>query len=291
MRTSSLAPKTVAVKVRTTRQRMGEGLSIAQLHGQHLPDHLGPFLAFDHFEMAQPFFPPHPHAGFSAVTYMLPQSRGGFVNRDSRGNRSLIRPGALHWTQAASGLMHEEVPEERGVVCQGMQIFINLPVALKWSEPAVLHLEPEQLPRVATEGAEVRVVAGAHGATRAPFAPGTPVTLLDVVLAEGGSVAHPVPSGERRFAYVIEGSLELDGQRVDAGEAVGFSEAGREVRLHSAGGAQVLLAGGVPLNEPAMFYGPFCMSTREDIARAIARYEAGAMGALEASFSTEGEDR
>ena len=96
------------------------GLTIAQLHADVLGASLDPFLMCDCFWMAQPFFPPHPHAGFSAVTYMLPESDGGFVNRDSLGHRNLIRPGALHWTEAARGVMHEEVPITPGLSCQGL---------------------------------------------------------------------------------------------------------------------------------------------------------------------------
>lgn len=54
--------------------------------------------------MSEPTFPPHPHAGFSAVTYLFEDSGGALVNRDSLGDRSRIEPGALHWTQAARGI-------------------------------------------------------------------------------------------------------------------------------------------------------------------------------------------
>ena len=38
---------------------------------------MGHVLNVDHFHMSQPSFPPHPHAGFSAITWMLPWSQGG----------------------------------------------------------------------------------------------------------------------------------------------------------------------------------------------------------------------
>jgi len=76
--------------------------------------------------MRAPIFPPHPHTGFSAVTYMFEDSAGSFQNRDSLGDRALIHPGDLHWTQAGSGLMYEEVPSLPGTLCHGAQIFVNL---------------------------------------------------------------------------------------------------------------------------------------------------------------------
>lgn len=36
-----------------------------------------------------PTFPPHPHAGFSAVTYLFLDSETGIANRDSLGNSTL----------------------------------------------------------------------------------------------------------------------------------------------------------------------------------------------------------
>lgn len=281
--------KGVTARAEVPRRSRSAGLSIAQLHTEHLPDHLDPFLAFDHFEMAEPFFPPHPHAGFSAVTYMFPQSANGFLNRDSRGERIDIPPGALHWTGAGRGIMHEETPLRRGVVCHGLQIFVNLPASKKWMDPLVLHLDGAEVPKVSAGGALVRVVTGNHAGVASPLRPPTDVTLLDVTLEPNGAVEHAVPVGESRFAYVIDGAIETGAPgevvTVKRGAAVGFGDEGDRIRIKAVGGpAHVVLAGGTPLREPAVFYGPFCMSTQADIARAIHAYQSGAMGHLTPSF-------
>jgi len=281
-----LSPKTVSARAHVHRRSMSTGLSIAQLHTEHLPEHLDPFLAFDHFRMGEPFFPPHPHAGFSAVTYMFPQSANGFLNRDSRGERIEIHPGDLHWTCAGSGLMHEEVPIVDGVVCHGLQIFVNLPAAKKWTKPEVFHLRAADIPRVTAEGVDVRLVVGSHQGRTSPLAPPTEVSLLDVVLAPGGEFDHVAPGGESRFVYVIEGSVDVGSRtgptRLVAGDAAGFSQDGDSVLVRAVGGpAHVVVAGGRPLREPTVFYGPFCMTTREDVLRAVHDYETGKMGRLE----------
>lgn len=280
--------KTVTRRAHVPRRTVATGLSIAQLHGEQLPEHLDPFLGFDHFEMAEPFFPPHPHAGFSAVTYMFPQSKSGFVNRDSRGDRIDIRPGDLLWTCAGSGIVHEEIPAERGVVCHGLQIFVNLHSSKKWMTPEVLHLAAASVPRVVHGGCEVRVVVGRHGDVESPLVAPTEVTLLDVVLDAGASFEHTPRAGESRFVYVIDGEVSVGPEerplRLEKGEAAGFSEEGAHVRLRSSVGAHVVVAGGVPLREPVVFLGPFCMNTREDVMRAAANHQAGLMGHLERSF-------
>lgn len=284
-----MTPKTIDIVSHVQRHRRSAGLSIAQLHHEHLPQHLDPFLAFDHFEMAQPFFPPHPHAGFSAVTYMFPESANGFVNRDSRGETIDIHPGDLHWTAAGAGIMHEETPMRAGIVCHGLQIFVNLRSTQKWMPPQVLHLSAADVPTVRDSGVTARVVFGAHGDVRSPLQPPTVATLLDVQLAPGARLVHRPPRGEPRFCYVIEGEVQAgpeDAPRVlRTGDVAGFSEEGDEVIVSAAGGgAHVVIAGGLPIREPAVFYGPFCMNTSADIQRAIAAYKGGAMGHLEPSF-------
>jgi redox-sensitive bicupin YhaK (pirin superfamily) len=284
-----MSSKTVVHVSRIERRRRSAGLSIAQLHREHLPEHLDPFLAFDHFEMAQPFFPPHPHAGFSAVTYMFPESENGFVNRDSRGETIEIDPGDLHWTAAGAGIMHEEVPIRRGVICHGLQIFVNLASSKKWMTPLVLHLDVKDVPVVQTSSVITRVVFGSHGDVRSPIDVPTQATLLDVVLNPGGHFLHRPPPGETRFVYVIDGDLQVGPidrpTQLRAGDAAGFSTEGDDVLACAADHpAHVVVAGGRPLHEPVVFYGPFCMSNREDIERAIRDYEAGKMGRLDPSF-------
>jgi hypothetical protein len=67
------------------------GFQVSRVHGDQL--RWSPYLAIDHFYMSQPVFPSHPHAGFSAVTLIFEDSENTFVNRDSKGDMSLIRPG------------------------------------------------------------------------------------------------------------------------------------------------------------------------------------------------------
>jgi redox-sensitive bicupin YhaK (pirin superfamily) len=214
---------------------------------------------------------------------MLPESEGGFVNRDSRGDRSLIRPGALHWTEAARGMMHEEVPIEPGVVCQGLQIFVNLPSQLKLAEPRSYHLEPDDAPLVELEGASVRVLAGALDGLRSKVQPRTACALWDVTLNPRTSIALPLPEQWEAFGILTKGQLAgFDAQGL---AAVRFSKSAEELCL-SAGGETVRLVilAGQALNEPLAYGGPFVMNTAEQLRDARVRFMAGDMGQLSPSF-------
>ncbi|KAJ9521903.1 hypothetical protein QJQ45_024768, partial [Haematococcus lacustris] len=138
--TMSTVLRSVGRVVQLHQQRMSAGFSAFRLNGAQL--NVDPLLNIDWFDMSQPTFRPHPHAGFSAVTYLLPGSPGSFMNRDSRGNKEPIHPGLgfpyvsvlgeldmvvgacmmlrgaapcsctgdVHWTTAGGGVVHEEVP-------------------------------------------------------------------------------------------------------------------------------------------------------------------------------------
>jgi quercetin 2,3-dioxygenase len=45
---------------------------------------------------------------------------------------------------------------------------------------------------------------------------------------------------------------------------------------------EILLIGGVPLNEPVVRYGPFVMNTKEEILQAVEDYRNGKMGEITA---------
>ncbi|MEC5218164.1 redox-sensitive bicupin YhaK (pirin superfamily) [Actimicrobium sp. GrIS 1.19] len=261
----------------------GPGLRIAQLHEATLGASLDPFLMCDCFWMAQPFFPPHPHAGISAVTYMLPESEGGFVNRDSLGNRNLIQPGALHWTEAAAGMMHEETPIASGVTCQGLQIFVNLPSGLKLAEPRTYHLEPDAVPARDFAGAQVRVLAGKFDDSHAGVMPRTDCALWDVTLQANSTVTLPLPDHWHAFGILTKGSLA--GFSATGLAAVRFAADARQLVLAtSTEHARLVIFSGKPLNEPLAFGGPFVMNTTEQLQAAKRRFVAGEMGHLEASF-------
>jgi redox-sensitive bicupin YhaK (pirin superfamily) len=268
------------------------------LHPQdiHLLD---PFIGVDSYIMPQPFFPPHPHAGMSAVTLMLEQSEGGFINRDSLGDRSEIRPGDLHWTQAGAGMMHEEIPAQPGVAAQGLQVFVNLAAKHKQAPPAAFHIKHEDIPVFARAGVRVRAVAGQATVVEAgkttplqsPIARDahwlTQADMIDVRLAANQTVTLQVQAGKRAFFVLREGALQLDAQTVQAPAAVVFDDADAGSTIVLAAGntdAQGVLFSGVPLGEPIFPKGPFMGNTASDIAAYVNRFQRGEMGRLEKSF-------
>ena len=266
------------------RRDLSPGLSILHVHPESLGWNLDPVLQVDWFRMSRPYFRPHPHAGFSAVTYMLPESAGGFVNRDSRGDRSLIRPGALHWTEAGNGILHEEVPEKPGTACDGLQIFVNLPAARRLAEPRVFHVDPTNVPTFTIRASTIRVLAGDYPGVEAAISPGTTAVLWDVSMAAGSDVTLAVDPAWSLSGLLRSGSLLHAGGAAGPGTALQF-EPGDSLHLRAgAAGVRLAILGGRPLGETVVARGPFVMSTPEQLSEAEQRYRRGDMGHLSPSF-------
>ncbi len=280
-----MTERTVVEQLSLQRHHPAPGFSTHGLRGFARAS-IDPFLNLDDFHMSQPTFPPHPHAGFSAVTVMFEDSAGAFVNRDSLGDRSRIAPGDVHWTQAASGMMHEEIPEVPGVDSHGAQIFVNLSRAHKGAAPRAFHAAAKDIPVVTSKGARVRVLAGAVEGARSPLVELlTPVLLLDVHLEPGAHVVVPVAQAVNLFGVVIGGSGRTGTTALSNHDAVAYSRTGATVSFEAGEqGLHVLVGGGTPIDEPVVFGGPFAMTSREEVQQAMRRFQRGDMGRLEPSF-------
>jgi redox-sensitive bicupin YhaK (pirin superfamily) len=281
--------RTVQAVVELPLQRMSPSFRAYGLRSGG-PIALDPFLHLDDFEMSEPTFPPHPHAGFSAVTYMFEDSEGAFVNRDSLGDRSIIGPGAFHWTQAARGMMHEEIPERRGARCHGLQMFVNLREADKLAAPRAFHVAASDVPEVSpSEGVRVRVLAGSFAGVSSPLTELlTAVTFLDVHLGPNATVEVDAPAADTAFVFVVGGRGHVDGEAtvaLPAHSAAGFVGDGDRLRLVAGDdGLHVLVGVGTPIGEPVVFGGPFAMTNADALREANARFRRGEMGHLDPSF-------
>ena len=269
---------------RMQRANRGSQFRAYRLHGSD-PAQLDPFMGIDHAWMSAPTFPPHPHAGFSAVTYLFLDSETGIANRDSLGNSTLIQPGGLHWTAAGRGVIHEENPAVLGSTTHLLQIFVNLPRERQNEAPFALSLAPQNVPVANRPGARIRVPLGSFDGVHSPLAPPTDVTLLDITLEAGAELALPVAAGQRAFIMPIFGSAELDGEAFgldDLGAPVlpTATEATSHKLVARAGGAQVAVFIGRPLHQPVLSNGPMAFASQESLTAAATAYHSGEMGSL-----------
>ncbi|GAX79104.1 hypothetical protein CEUSTIGMA_g6544.t1 [Chlamydomonas eustigma] len=273
---TQIVRRSVENVVTLTKKVINPGFSAYRINSDAVRK-FDPFLNCDWFEMSQPTFPPHPHAGFSAISHLFEDSEGSFTNRDSKGDSSVICPGDTHWTCAASGIIHEEIPKEPGVMGKGLQIFLNLASQHKQTPPAAFKLHSKEVPvYTSPTGASVRVIAGGTQGVVSPLNDSllTKVTLLDIKLPPGSSFTHALPAEHNAVALIINGSASFGSNSavVIRQESVcEFGNDGDVIEMSSAfgenspGTIQVYLFSGLPLNEPIIWMGPFCGNSEEQV--------------------------
>ncbi|SHE61116.1 hypothetical protein SAMN04487965_0268 [Microbulbifer donghaiensis] len=249
------------------------------------PALIDPFLGIDHARISAPTFPAHPHAGFSAVSYVFADSETGIANRDSLGNRNLILPGGLHWMAAGRGVVHEEVPVEIGKAAHMLQIFINLPREAQSAEPFTMNLPPQDVPEVHLSGARIRNPLGSFGEKASPISPPTDVSLFDISLEEGVSLTLPVGAGQNAFVMPIDGNAVVDGHHLGGNDLTALLspaklEASEIGILAGESGFRAVLFAGRPLRLPVYWRGPMAMASTAALDAATAAYQRGDFGTI-----------
>jgi quercetin 2,3-dioxygenase len=233
--------------------------------------------------------PDHPHRGFETVTYML---SGEMEHRDSSGHAGRLRPGDVQWMTAGAGVVHSEMPSaefaRKGGRMHGFQLWVNLPKRDKMTKPRYQEIPGEQIPKATSADglAQVSVIAGEAMGQKAAIETRTPIVYLHYTIKPGGVITQTVPGAYNTFAYVIDGAglFGIERERAEDGQMVLFAQDGDEIRIENprdaSGTLDILLIGGMPLNEPVARYGPFVMNTREEIYQAMEDYRLGRMGAI-----------
>lgn len=274
-------PRTIKQVIEPNLVIEGAGVLLRRSIAPNRENLFDPFLLFDHFAFNDPIqgpiagFPMHPHRGIETVTYML---EGSVHHRDSLGNSGLIGSGDVQWMTSGSGIMHEEMPRrsEQGDV-YGFQLWVNLPAALKMSQPRYQEVNANTIPTIEKDGTKIRIVAGEVSGVEGPVTEiaANPV-YLDVELDQGSSFNYPIPSGHTTVAYVFEGEAEFgvnvdgSGQLVNAVHLIEFGDGDSlEVNTTPDSGVRFMLMAGAPFREPIVPYGPFVMNTPEEIQQAL----------------------
>jgi len=217
-------------------------------------------------------FGPHPHRGFETVTFIV---AGSLTHRDTGGHESVIERGGVQWMTAGRGLEHEEVspPDflERGGPLEILQLWINLPARLKFTEPGYTGLQKDGIPSFAADGVTVNLISGSWNGHHGPIESLTDVHMMTAELKAGSHIALPAPRGRNVFFYIVRGALTLG----NAFHLLDMNDDGDEVAVEAVTDALILFGHAAPLQEPVVAHGPFVMNTREEIYEAIRDYQAG----------------
>jgi redox-sensitive bicupin YhaK (pirin superfamily) len=235
----------------------------------------------------------HPHRGFETVTYIID---GTFVHEDSNGGGGVITDGDTQWMTAGSGLLHIEAPPEHlvlsGGLFHGIQLWVNLPKALKWSPPRYQDIRggDAQLLSSPDGGSLIRLIAGSVGEFEGPGSTHTPITLVHATVSPGAEVVLPWRPDFNALVYVLagQGTVGAEGRPVRKGQLAVFGPGGslRAAASTSQPSAEpnleILVLGGRPIREPIAMAGPFVMNTRLEVVQAFEDFQSGKLGTIPA---------
>lgn len=260
----------------------GAGVRLKRIFGYNERTLFDPFLLLDHFGSDNPAdytagFPWHPHRGIETVTYLL---KGEVAHGDSLGNSGVIRPGDAQWMTAGSGIIHQEMPRPGtgGGSMFGFQLWVNLPAALKMTDPRYRSVDSGEVPLIEKAGSKISVLAGSfegqHGATPDLY---VPVLYLVVEMDPGAELSFEINTDFNAAAYVWEGSLRSGGDSLAAGTLGRLAPGDADIHFEAdpKAGSRFVFFAGKPLNEPIAWGGPIVMNTRKELETAFAEYHAG----------------
>jgi redox-sensitive bicupin YhaK (pirin superfamily) len=241
-----------------------------------LPDkrrqRVGPFIFFDHMGPAE--FRPgtgvnvraHPHIGLATITYLF---EGEILHRDSLGYVQPIRPGAVNWMTAGTGIVHsEKVTDEvlaSGQRLHGLQTWVALPTEAEETDPSFEHYPAEVIPAIKVGGANIRVVLGSAFGVTSPVSTRSETLYVEVVLEPGQSV--DIPDAEELAIYVVDGTVAVNDEFVDAG-VLAVLESGASGAVTAESPARIMFAGGDALAGERYIWWNFVSSSRERIEQA-----------------------
>ena len=257
---------------------LGGGFTVRRMLPSAPRQSVGPFLFFDHFGpvIAGPTdnhdVRPHPHIGLATVTYLF---EGAMLHRDSTGVVQRIEPGAINWMTAGRGIVHSErTPDDlRGSTrrSHGLQLWAALPVEHEEDAPSFEHTSAAAIPRLAFDGATVRLLIGqAFGAT-SPVATLSPTLYADLALQPGAALQVPAAAAERAL-YSVDQAFNVDSAEVPAFTMVVLAP-GSEPTVRAPQGARIALVGGAPLGHRFIVWN-FVSSRKQRIVQAQDDWEA-----------------
>ena len=282
--------KNIAFKTRGHRADIGP-IEIYRLVSNNFVDHVGHFVFLDYIPpmmVSEKRLNPeaaHPHRGIATLTYSL---SGEMEHFDSRGHRGTIHSGGVQWMKAGNGIIHNEAPgpdsKTGGKLMHGFQFWVNLPAVNKKEDPEYLALQSEDLPLVelADNAGALKVVVGEFEGQTSKIPTYAQQYLYHIRLHSGKQLSLPTEDGLEFAAFLPQHNAIINGEACFSGDLIGFENQAGDIVIENSSENEIelILFGGEPYTEPYVAYGPFVMSSMEEIQQASLDYQSGKYGKM-----------
>ena len=172
----------------------------------------------------------HGHRDMEIITYSLD---GALEHKDSMGNGSVIRPGDVQRMSAGRGVMHSEFNPSASERVHLLQI---------WIQPDKVGGDPgyeEKHFDAKSKQGRLRLVASRDG-REGSVTVQQDASIYAALLDGPARIEHALDGGRHAYVHVARGSVTVNGERLDGGDALKLS-AESKVTLEGAAQAEVLL--------------------------------------------------
>lgn len=280
--TNMTSPRAIQKAFLAREQSEGAGARVRRSIGTIQQKHLTPFLMLDHFNVPPGAgFPDHPHRGQETITYLM---QGSVDHEDFAGGKGTINTGDLQFMTAGRGVVHSEMPGTSSETNVGLQLWVDLPKHLKYTEPRYRDLRAAEIPLATSEDNKVsiKVISGRSlGVDSVKDLAYTPVWFLDVKIQPGGTLTQELPANWNAFAYTFSGLTSFkngsDSSPVQPYHNVIFSQKGDSVVASVEEGASepghFILVAGEPQDQEIVQYGPFVVNSRQEVMQALTDFQ------------------
>ncbi|MFK7807069.1 MAG: pirin family protein [Saprospiraceae bacterium] len=254
--------------------------------GDHT-DYVSPFVLFDEFGPVNinagddPLrVDAHPHAGVIPTTYFL---SGSGHHKDSLNYDFQIAKGDFMLFSSGKGAIHMEESGnelyEKGGSYHGFQIWLNMPAEYKFIDPTTYVFQADKMGEIDNDQFSAKVILGDLQDAKSKIQTLSPTFYYHIKIKPNGRIDIPTDPLHNAFVYNINGSVELEGQKLlTKNQVVLYQRGDSVINLYSKEGAEMLVLGGQPLNEPVFSYGPFVMNNEDQMRKTVQAYQNGEMG-------------
>lgn len=212
----------------------------------------------------------HPHIGLQTFTWLI---EGEVLHRDSLGNEQVIRPGQVNLMTAGRGIVHTEDSLHDGQALHAAQLWIALPPDAQDCAPDFAHYP--DLPRWQEGGARLTLLAGRYGERSAPTRLYSPLLGMDISCAEATALELQLDPDFEYGLLPLAGEVGIGEECFRADEFAYLGRGRDALRLNLGAGAQVLLLGGQPFEQPVLMWWNFVGFSKAAIAAAQGQWNSG----------------
>jgi quercetin 2,3-dioxygenase len=159
-------------------------------------------------------FGEHSHRDMEILSYVV---TGGLGHKDSLGNGEVIRPHEWQRMTAGTGVRHSEMNASKTEPVHFFQI---------WIIPEAEGIKPDYEQKLFApeeKSGRLRLVASREG-REGSLTIHQDVSVYNALLKSGEAVGHRLEAGRHAWLQVVKGAVELNGNKLDAGDGAAVSE-------------------------------------------------------------------